>query len=488
MICDLLIVGGEGDLAFRKLYLALYHLDKSQLLPDCLRVVGISRNPQSPEVFQGRLQASLVANLGESLDPVVSQRFCQRVTYRSVDAMNPESLGRLNDEEFCDRTRDLIVYLATPPSIFQRVCECLQSVGLVRPNTRVVVEKPLGHSRESFIDINRSLTSIFAESQVYRIDHYLGKETVQNLLVTRFANALFEPLWSNKYVDHVQITVAETVGVEDRWAFYEEAGALRDMMQNHLLQLLCLAAMEPPARFDASSVHDEKIKVLNSLKSIDRTNVLQNTVRGQYVAGAVAGEAVPGYLHEAGAKVRSTTETFVAIKAEIDNWRWARVPFYLRTGKRLGARYSEIVIQFRDVPHAIFPDQLAGNAPNKLVIRVQPDEGISLQLLNKVPGLEESMTLQAVDLQLALSEAFTGKRVPDAYERLLFDVMLANQTRFMRADELEVAWRWVDQIVGGWQDTGQKSMPYMAGSFGPAESVALIAKDGRRWRENQPLF
>ena len=279
MICDLLIVGGEGDLAFRKLYLALYHLDKSQLLPDCLRVVGISRNPQSPEVFQGRLQASLVANLGESLDPVVSQRFCQRVTYRSVDAMNPESLGRLNDEEFCDRTRDLIVYLATPPSIFQRVCECLQSVGLVRPNTRVVVEKPLGHSRESFIDINRSLTSIFAESQVYRIDHYLGKETVQNLLVTRFANALFEPLWSNKYVDHVQITVAETVGVEDRWAFYEEAGALRDMMQNHLLQLLCLAAMEPPARFDASSVHDEKIKVLNSLKSIDRANVLQNTVR-----------------------------------------------------------------------------------------------------------------------------------------------------------------------------------------------------------------
>ena len=485
MICDLLIVGCEGDLAFRKLYLALYHLDKSQLLPDCLKVVGVSRNPQSREVFHKRLRSSLQASLGDSLDTTVYDRFCRRVTYRSADATDPREMAGLNDEEFADNQRDLIVYLATPPSIFQPVCECLQEVGLVRPNTRIVVEKPLGHSRESFVKINASLTSIFDESQVYRIDHYLGKETVQNLLVTRFANSLFEPLWSNKYIYHVQITVAETVGVEGRWDFYDEAGALRDMMQNHLMQLLCLAAMEPPARFDSRSVHDEKIKVLNCLKAIDRNSVLQNTVRGQYAAGAIAGEAVPGYRQEKGADPRSNTETFVSIKAEIDNWRWARVPFYLRTGKRLGARYSEIVIQFRDVPHAIFPDQLAGNSPNRLVIRVQPDEGISLQLLNKVPGLEESMALQTVDLQLALSKAFTGKRVPDAYERLLFDVMLANQTRFMRADELEVAWCWVDKIVAGWQDTGQKAMSYMAGSFGPTESVALIAKDGRRWHENQ---
>jgi glucose-6-phosphate 1-dehydrogenase len=485
MICDLLIVGGEGDLAFRKLYPALYHLDKSGSLSDCMKVVGVSRNPHTNDEFRERLKASLRKFVGDKLDEQICERFCQRVTYHSVDATNPQDLETLNSHEFEDPDRDLIVYLATPPSIFKPVCESLQAVGLVRPNTRIVVEKPLGHSRDSFVMINNSLTSIFDESQVYRIDHYLGKETVQNLLVTRFANSLFEPLWSNKFIDHVQITVAETVGIEGRWDFYDEAGALRDMMQNHLMQLLCLAAMEPPARFDAAAVHDEKLKVLNCLKVIDRNSVLKKTVRGQYSSGAVAGEAVPGYRQEEGANTESRTETFVAIKAEIDNWRWARVPFYLRTGKRLGARYSEIVIQFRDVPHAIFPDQLVLNSPNKLVIKVQPDDGISLQLLNKVPGLDESMPLETVTLQLALSEAVTNKRVPDAYERLLFDVMRSNQTLFMRADELEVAWNWVDQIVAGWKDTGQKPMAYTAGSFGPAESVSLIAKDGRNWHEIQ---
>ncbi len=482
MYCDILIVGGDGDLALRKLYPALYHLDEANCLPDCLRIVGLARTARAPEDFRERVRERLNKSVApNNVDPGVWDRFAARLCHEPVDATYLADMEALAGSVFADRQRDLIVYLATPPSIFAPICENLSSVGLVRDNTRIVVEKPLGDSREAFLEINRRLMAIFREEQVYRIDHYLGKETVQNLLALRFANSLFEPLWSNKFIDHVQITVAESVGVEGRWDFYDATGALRDMMQNHLLQLVCLAAMEPPARLDAAAVHDEKLKVLRGLRPIDSSMVNRHTVRGQYTAGAVGGELVPGYLEEEGADGKSDTETFVAIKAEIDNWRWARVPFYLRTGKRMQTRYSEIVIQFRAVPHSIFPGQKVFNHPNKLVIRVQPDEGIYLELLNKAPGLDVSMPLEPVRLDLSFSEAFTGTRVPDAYERLLYDVLRSNMTLFMRADELEAAWAWVDGIIEGWRISEQPAVPYSAGSWGPAESIALIARDNRNW-------
>lgn len=484
MICDILIVGGDGDLAYRKLYPALYHLDAGGCLSDCVKVVSIARNREPEGHFPDKVRSKFEAFHGaETIDEKVWQRFSERLRYYAMDATSESDLSMLRDEVFVDSTRDLIFYLATPPTIFAPICQSLWAVGLVRDNSRLVVEKPLGDSKESFLDINRSLTSIFREEQVYRIDHYLGKETVQNLLAMRFANALFEPLWNNHYIDHVQITVAETVGVEGRWDFYDEAGALRDMVQNHLLQLLCLAAMEPPARLDAWAVHDEKLKVLRCLKPLGKRDVRDNTVRGQYAAGAVNGQPVPGYTEEEEARPGSNTETFVAVKAEINNWRWAGVPFYLRTGKRMVKRFSEIIIQFNEVPHSIFGEQMTSGSANRLTIRLQPDEGIRLHLLNKVPGLDETMPLEAVALNLSLSEAFTEERVPDAYERLFYDVMRNNSTLFMRAEQVEAAWEWVDGIIDGWKATNKKVVSYTAGSWGPAESIALIARDDRQWHE-----
>lgn len=484
MVCDILIIGGDGDLAFRKLYPALFHLDLDACLPSCLRIVSVSRTPAPEEGFVARVRSKFEAYAGtSSLDEAVWKSFSKRITHLHLNATNEAELGRLRNEVFTDTSRDLIVYLATPPAIFAPICQSLWAVGLVRPNMRIVIEKPLGHDRESFLQINASLAAIFAEDQIYRIDHYLGKETVQNLLAMRFANALFEPLWNSNYVDHVQITAAETVGAEGRWQFYDEAGALRDMVQNHLLQLLCLVAMEPPASLAPWAVHDEKLKVLRSLAPMSRREVEDNTVRGQYVAGSSGGQSVPGYTQEPGARTQSSTETFVAIKAQINNWRWAGVPFYLRTGKRMQKRFSEIVIQFNEVPHAIFGEQMRSGSANRLVIRLQPEEGIRLHLLNKVPGLDDSMPLELVSLNLSLSDVFTARRVPDAYERLLLDVMRGNSTLFMRADQVEAAWHWVDGIAAGWQKSKLRPLPYMAGSWGPSESIALIARDGRNWQE-----
>ena len=486
MFCDLLIIGGDGDLAYRKLYPALYRLDLAQHLPNCTKVVAISRAgvAAADQGFADRVKTHFADMANQIVEEAVWTRFQQRLHYRAVDATQVHQLEQLKNELFADDNRELIVYLATPPSIFAPVCQALGDVGLVRPTTRIVVEKPLGHSRDSFLDINAKLTGIFTEQQVFRIDHYLGKETVQNLLALRFANALFEPIWNNNYIDHVQITVAETVGIEGRWGFYDEAGAMRDMVQNHLLQLLCLVAMEPPSRLEPRAVHEEKLKVLRSLKPMSKTDVAENTVRGQYASGAIKSTAVPGYLEEEGAQPGSTTETFVALKTEVYNWRWSGIPFYLRTGKRMVRRSSEIVIQFNDVPHRIFGEPQTGSAPNRLVIRLQPDEGIHLQLLNKVPGLEDPMLLEPVMLNLSLSDAFTDRSVPDAYERLLFDVMRNNATLFMRSDELEAAWLWVDNIIQTWQRGKKKVSPYPAGSWGPTESIALIAKDGRGWFED----
>ena len=483
MNSDFLIVGGDGDLAFRKLYPALYQLDVSACLPDGLRIICIARSDCSLETFIGRVRAKVDTHTGEHhVDENVWARFQARLIYAQADATSTPALVAFKQTYYAAESRDLIVYLATPAHIFAPVCQALQAAALVNGDTRIVVEKPLGSSKASFLEINAELSRIFAERQVYRIDHYLGKETVQNLLALRFSNSLFEPIWNNNQIDHVQITVAETVGVEGRWDFYDAAGTLKDMVQNHLLQLLCLVAMEPPAKLSADYVRDEKLKVLRCLKPMGRSDVQTNTVRGQYTAGAVNGVAVAGYTDEVGEKKKSNTETFVAIKAEINNWRWAGVPFYLRTGKRLPKRFSEIVIQLKDLPHSIFGEQSQG-APNRLIIRLQPDEGIQLEMMNKVPGLDATMPLQAVSLNLSYSQTFLQTRGHDAYERLLLDVIRGNSTLFVRADEVEAAWDWVDAIVDGWRDTKKSAAPYTAGSWGPSDAIALMARDGRSWRD-----
>ena len=381
---------------------------------------------------------------------------------------------------------DVVFFLSTPPSIFAPICSAMGAAGIVNEATRLVVEKPLGESLETFNQINDTLFEVFDEHQIYRIDHYLGKETVQNLLALRFANIFFEPLWHRNFIDHVQITVAETVGASGRWSYYNEAGALRDMVQNHLLQLVCLVAMEFPARNMADDIRDEKLKIIRSLKKIDASNVRELTVRGQYGAGSVDSSLAEAYLQEEDATGPSDTETFVAIKAEIENNRWQGVPFYLRTGKRMTRRYSEIVIQFKPVVFKFIElDPNAVNA-NRLVIRLQPNEGIEMHLMNKVPGLSEGISLQNMGLNLSFEEAFEEHRSPSAYERLLLDVTRGDQTLFMRSDELRGAWRWVDGILDGWSSTNQTTQSYMAGSSGPDDALALLIKDGRKWQDYDP--
>lgn len=481
--CDLLIVGGEGDLALRKLYPALYALWQGDALCDQVRIVALARKSPGRDEF-----LALVKQWFDDYNPTGPAapedwaRYIEHLHYFSADATSAEALTGLQ-EHFGNPERGLVVYLATPPHIFAPVCRALDGAGLVRPSTRIVVEKPLGSDLESFRDINRELTSIFTEEQVFRIDHYLGKETVQNLLALRFANSVIEPLWNNRYVDNVQITVAENIGVSGRWSFYDEAGAMRDMLQNHLLQLLSLAAMEPPAHLSAEDVRNEKVKVLSCLRPMTDESVRNNTVVGQYTAGNVGGEAAIGYLEEEGAEKNSTTETFVAVKAEIDNWRWAGVPFYLRTGKRLQHRLAEIVVEFKQVPHSIFGPLLQSDSGNRMVIRLQPDEIISLELMNKQAGLEMALPLQQVSLDLTFPEQ-NERAAPDAYQRLLLDVIRQNPTLFVRADEVEAAWHWVDGIRAAWDRLGMRPKNYSAGSWGPSESIALVARDNRSWYES----
>lgn len=479
----LLIFGANGDLAMRKLYPALFRLVQSR--PKAIGlIIGISRKEISSERFLGTIFESLERYLEPyELDDASWQSFRQRLRYLAMDVT--AASGFVNLKSLLSNqiaSAPLLAYLATDPWLFGVISQNLKAAGLVDDNTRVVLEKPIGEDLQSSQRINDQVASVFTERRTYRIDHYLGKETVQNLLAIRFANALFEPLWNNSTIDHVQITVAESVGVEGRWSYYNRAGALRDMVQNHLLQLLCLVAMEPPISLDADTVRDEKIKVIRSLKPILPENVGQQTVRGQYVEGQIHGAAVPDYLLE-GDGSASRTETFVALRAEIDSWRWAGVPFYLRTGKRLALRYSEIVIQFRQVPHSIFSG--SGSAgklvPNSLIIRLQPEESIQLVMMNKVPGLDESMKLSPVPLNLSLTEAFHQPRTAFAHERLLLDVLRENQTLFMRRDEVEAAWQWIDSIQEGWLRYDMPPTPYPAGSWGPNEAFDLIQRDGRRW-------
>ncbi|MEP5765970.1 MAG: glucose-6-phosphate dehydrogenase [Halieaceae bacterium] len=484
MNSDLLIVGGEGDLALRKLYPALFSLWIGGSLNENMTIVALARRELDQAQFLALVREWFDQNKDDrGIDEEAWSAFAARLHYVSTDATSAEGLEKLRQQQFADEERGLVVYLATPPAIFAPVCRALEGAGLARPTTRIVVEKPLGHDRESFLEINRDLCAIFTEEQVYRIDHYLGKETVQNLLSLRFANAFFEPLWNNQYIDNVQITVAESIGVSGRWDFYDEAGAMRDMVQNHLLQLMCLTAMEPPAHLSSTDVHNEKIKVLSCLRPMDDTLARENTVTGQYGEGAVDGQPVIGYSEEEGAQPGSTTETFVAIKAEIENWRWAGVPFYLRTGKRLPKRMAEIVIEFKHVPHSIFGAQGAAAAPNRLLLRLQPDEIIRLELMNKVPGIEAGMPLKKVSLDLG-EPADNKTPAPGAYERLLLDVLRENSTLFMRADEVEQAWVWIDQIHAAWESIGKTPQSYTAGNWGPTDAIALVARDGRSWNES----
>ncbi len=374
----------------------------------------------------------------------------------------------------------MVFYLATGPALFAPICERLGRFGLAGGQARLVVEKPLGRDLASARAVNNEIGQVFPEDRVYRIDHYLGKEAVQNLMALRFANGLFEPLWNAAHIDHVQITVAESLGVEGRAGYYDTAGALRDMVQNHILQLLCLVAMEPPAQLDADAVRDEKLKVLRALKPLGDALSASNVVRGQYRAGASAGGAVPGYLQELDAPA-SNTETFVAMKAEIENWRWAGVPFYLRTGKRLAERVSEIVVTLRPVPHSVFDASAGPIMANRLVIRLQPDEGVQLWLMVKDPG-PGGMRLRNLPLDMSFASAF-GARNPDAYERLVLDVVRGNQTLFMRRDEVEAAWSWIEPLLDAWGQSADAPKPYTAGTWGPSAAIALIERDGRTWAD-----
>jgi len=480
--CDFVIFGALGDLCRRKLITSLYHLERVGLIDAATKIIGVARRDETTESFVAKMRESLDQFLKWNFDESVWQRLAARLIYVNIDMARPAEYQKLCS--VVDRqARVMTNYFAVPPRIYGDICTGLQSAGLVNAETRVVLEKPIGHDLDSAQVINDEVARVFAEQQIYRIDHYLGKETVLNLLALRFANSIFTTNWDHNTIDHVQITVAEEVGIEGRWGYFDQAGQLRDMVQNHLLQILTLIAMEPPVNLDSDSIRNEKLKVLKALRPITRDNVDEKTVRGQYAAGYMKGGAVPGYNEEDDAHTASRTETFVAIRVDIDNWRWADVPFYLRTGKRMPTKVSEVVINFKQLPHNIFRDSYKKLPPNKLIIRLQPHEGVEIMMLNKVPGIEESLKLQQTTLDLSFSEAFNIDRVADAYERLLLEAMRGNQALFIRRDEVEQAWTWIDSIQDAWESLNEPPKAYPAGTWGPVAAVALLAKEGRAWEE-----
>ena len=472
----LLLFGATGDLAQRMLLPSLFALDADGLLAPDLKIIGTARSSMSDSEYRNFARAALEKYLPADRRGRMAE-FLNRLAYQTLDATTLEGYADLATK-VGEPQRGLAIFLSTAPSLFEPTIKGLQSAGLTGENVRMCLEKPLGTDLASSREINDAVAGAFPESRIFRIDHYLGKETVQNLLALRFANLMFEPLWNAAHIDHVQITVAETVGLEGRVAFYDDAGAIRDMVQNHMLQLLALVAMEPPAHFDATAVRDEKVKVLRALRKVSTGE----TVTGQYRAGAIGGAAVPGYDEELGKD--SGTETFVAIKGHVDNWRWKGVPFYLRTGKRMPKRVTEIVIQFRSVPHSIFAGRGATMQPNRLVIGIQPEENITLSLMAKVPGLDrEGIRLRQVPLNIAMPDAFSGAVRRIAYERLLLDLVEGDQTLFVRRDEVEAQWDWVDAIRAGWAADGLTPKPYTAGSWGPSAAIALAERDGVTWHE-----
>ena len=479
---QMVIFGGTGDLALKKLLPALFYCELDERLGDG-KIYGVSRTPLGRGDYVAKVRESLQSQLEQDYDESSWKRFEKRLEYVVVDVTDLDSFGILEEQLSCEYTDEAerVFYFSMAPGLFGVLAENLNRLGLITAKSRVVLEKPLGHDLASSRAINDQIATVFEERQVYRIDHYLGKETVQNLLALRFANSLFEPLWNSSHIDHVQITVAEKIGVEGRWNYYDESGALRDMVQNHLLQLLCLVAMEPPASLEPDAVRDEKLKVLRCLVPLEGETARRHTVCGQYRAGAVDGLPVVGYLDEEDSREQSLRETYVALKTEIHNWRWRGVPFYLRTGKRLPRRVSEIVIQFKEVPHWLFRADVGTRRGNKLIIRLQPDEGVQLSIQNKIPGAGPFKLRQA-PLNLSFAEAFSGRQ-PYAYERLLLDVLKGKSTLFMRRDEVDAAWRWIDGILESWDEHHYKVRKYTAGTWGPSAAVALIERDGRTWHE-----
>jgi len=469
---DLVIFGATGDLARRKILPALCRRHAEGQMPDDARIIGAARTEMDRDAFLTLVSEAFDEFLGEHApSPDCRASFFERLDYVAVDALGDDGWSDLSGT-----LRDGVVrafYFSVGPSLFGPLAERLGQHGMVTPETRIVVEKPFGHDLETACALNQTLAAHFNETQIYRIDHYLGKETVQNLMAVRFANILFEPLWNARFVDHVQITVAETVGVGGRGPYYDRSGAMRDMVQNHLMQLLCLIAMEPPHSFEPDAVRDEKLKVIRALDPVRGGDI----VRGQYAAGAESAS----YLAEV-ENPQSLTESYIALKVGISNWRWKGTPFYLRTGKRLRARASEIAVTFRDPPHSIFGEDAPWKA-NILVIRLQPDEGMTLKVMIKEPG-PGGMRLKDVALDMSFAEALGDDvPIPDAYERLIMDVIRGNQTLFMRGDEVEAAWAWTDPIIAGWQKSADRPRSYDPGSSGPEDALMLMHRDGRRWRE-----
>ena len=485
------LFGATGDLAHRKVFPALYQLWRTNLLPHEYMLMAIGRRDYTDESFRAEIRASLEKySRVLPIDEQVWAEFAKRLVYDKADFNDDAAYARLSERlDECDEdhgTRgNRLYYLATPPSAFTEIIAQLGRVGLDHEThgggwRRVVIEKPFGRDSDSAVRLNREVGKVFREKQVYRIDHYLGKETVRNLLVFRFGNGIFEPVWNRRYVDHVQITVAESIGIEGRGAFYEETGASRDFLQNHLMQLLSLVAMEPPASFQADALRDEKVTVLRAISPMSQDEIRRNIVRGQYGRGWVAAEEVPAYHEEHDVDPKSETETFVAARFEIDDWRWAGVPFYLRMGKRLPKRASEIAIQFRQVPHRLFTDAGTDPEANLLAMRIQPDEGILLRFGAKVPGL--GLDVRAVNMDFMYGSAFSVDS-PDAYETLILDALLGDASLFTRADEVEEAWGIVTPILEAWIDGAPTEFPnYPAGTWGPEEADSLLGMDGRRWR------
>jgi glucose-6-phosphate 1-dehydrogenase len=484
------LFGATGDLSHRKVFPALAQLWRTNLLPMDWMLVAVGRRDYTDDSFREEIAKALKQFSRVPLEPAIERQFLQRIAYHQgnfdedpmYDAL-VERLDKIDREHETGGNR--LFYLATPPSHFPAIVSELGRCGLDHEHhgggwRRIVIEKPFGRDLDSAKRLNREVGKVFRESQVYRIDHYLGKETVRNLLVFRFANGIFEPLWNRRYVDHVQITMAESIGVEERGSFYEETGATRDVLQNHLLQLLSLVAMEPPATFEADALRDEKVKVIRAIDHLSPDEIRHDVIRGQYGPGWIAGASVPGYREEHEVDPQSETETFVAAKLFIDDWRWSGVPFYLRSGKRMPKRVTEIAIQFKGVPHRLFADAEGDPEPNLLAIRIQPDEGILLRFGSKVPGL--GLDIRTVNMDFTYGSAFSTD-APEAYETLLLDAMLGDASLFTRADEVEAAWGIVTPILEEWTEEPAPAFPnYEAGSWGPDAALELIARDGRRWR------
>lgn len=480
--CDLVIYGALGDLSTRKLIASLYRIEKAGLIENDTQITGIDLHEKTDAEFIEIAKQSLQEFLNESLEMKVWEQFSARLAYLQIDLTKKEQYQKLKSVVNSEK-RDLINYFSVAPFLFKHICQGLGQSGILTKNSKVVVEKPLGHDLKSSQEINNAFAEVFDEEQIYRIDHYLGKETVLNLLALRFANSIFTSNWDHNTIDSIQITVSEEVGIEGRWGYFDHTGQTRDMLQNHLLQILTFIAMEPPVNLEAKSIRREKVKVLEALRPITPSNVAEKTVRGQYSSGFLNGASVPGYLEEEGANTQSTTESFVAVRVDIDNWRWADVPFYLRTGKRMQSKKTEIVINFKQLPHNIFKDSFQDLPANKLVIHLQKQEGVEVHMLNKVPSLDGNIKLQKTKLDLSFSDTNTEKPVFGGYERLMLEAMRSNPTLFLSREEIEQAWTWIDSIQEAWAHQNESPKPYPAGSWGPVASIALLARDGRDWEE-----